>query len=770
MVRFIPTFRTIYVIFTLILTFQTVPATGEILTIEEDFSSTLRRDNLMTSAVWDTLSLNVHLHSQVLFSRGTMNTTSAYMSAMGPTHLFVADGTAGLRSLDISDPDNPTETDVIACDSTAKGVALSGEFAFVAVGSAGMQVIDVSDPAIMVDHGSFDHNDELRFVNAVAAAAPAVYLAESDSGMAVFDTSNPAEPIFIRHVDTGTWARDVHVSGNYLYVADDGLKIFDISNPFDPTLVSETPVDGTVLKITVSAGRAYIACGASGLFVFDISDPALPVEIRDINLWGTCQQASASDSGDIVFVAAGDQGLSVLDITDPLDIITLGIRDTVQMAMHTLFFNDLIYLANLSDGLKIFEINPDGLDPDLNLAQSKNLNDSDDPVSRINLTGAITDSVAFEVTADGGITWHYVELDGEWFEFPVAGSDIRWRASLAVTESSPVFGPAIFSLSVSMDRLASFGTISSVSDVPHDSGLQVRLRWQASRHDFAEGEYQITEYSIYRRFDGSAANVNKANQPSTPYPPGNWDFLTTIPADMESQYSAVVSTLADSNSTDNNWAAFFIRTRTSVQGVFFDSPPDSGYSVNNLQPAPPTGWVVDYSPPEGTQLSWNPPGNPQFAHFRLYRSSMPNTPVQPATLFDVTTETSYFDETNTQWYYQLTLVTMDGLESLPANLYLSGVGDAPSVFAMGPNAPNPFNPATIMNFVTGSSNKPVHLDIFDARGRKIRSFLGVSLVAGQHQVRWDGKDNTGRNCASGVYHAQLRQGIQQQVLKMTLVR
>ena len=89
---------------------------------------------------------------------------------------------------------------------------------------------------------------------------------------------------------------------------------------------------------------------------------------------------------------------------------------------------------------------------------------------------------------------------------------------------------------------------------------------------------------------------------------------------------------------------------------------------------------------------------------------------------------------------------------------------------MRPNAPNPFNPSTIMNFVTGSSSELVHLEIYDARGHKIRSFLGVPLAAGQHQVRWDGKDNTGRNCASGVYPARLRQGGQQQVMKMTLVR
>ncbi len=770
MARFIPTFRPFCLIFMLMLGAIAGPVTGEILTIDEDFSSTSNRDHLMTTADWDTLSLNVHLHSQILFSRGELNTTSAYMSVLGPTHLFLADGTAGLRSIDLSNPDNPISTDVIACASTAKGVALSGDHVFVAVGGAGMQVIDVSNPADLLDRGSFDNDNDLAFINAVAVYEPAVYLAESNAGVAVFNINDPTQPVFVSHVNSGTWARDVHVSGNHLYVADEGLKIFDLSNPLNPTLVSETPVTGTALRITVSGGRAFVSCGASGLFIFDINDPANPIEIGAIDEWDSCQHASATASGDTVFVAAGDEGLYVLDATDPASIDILDSRDTVQMALHVLHHNNLIHLANLSAGLKIYEINSGGFDPLNNRAQSKNLNDTDDPVSRVSLTAAFTDSMSFEVTVDGGDTWHSVDPEGDWFEFPDAGTDVRWRALLVETESSPVVGPACYHLSLSMERLASFGTITSVSDIPNDSGLQVRLSWQASRHDIQGGEYQITEYSIYRRYDGTAQNINKANQPSAPYPPGQWDFVTTIPADMENHYAAVVPTLADSNSTGINWTAFFVRTRTSVQGEFFDSPPDSGYSVNNLQPAPPTGWVVDYSPPEGTQLSWDPAANPQFAHFRIYRSAQPDTPIQPGTLFAVTTETSYFDETSTYWYYQLTLVTLDGNESLPASAHLSDVGNSPTVFQMLPNAPNPFNPATILNFVTGPENGPVHLDIFDARGRKIRSFLGISLAAGQHQVRWDGRDNAGRNCASGVYHARLRQGHHSQVMKMTLVR
>jgi hypothetical protein len=739
---------------------------GEIFTIDEDFSNTARRDSALTSAFWDTMALNVHLRSQILFSRGDLNTTSAYTSVRGPSHLFLADGTAGLRSIDLNDPDNPLSVDSVDCIDQAKGVALSGDHAFVAAGSAGLQVIDISNPAAMIDGGYFDNGGDLNYLNAVAVSNPAVYLAESGLGVAVFNITNPAQPVFVRHVDTGTWARDVFVSGNQLLVVDENLVIFDLSDPLDPVQVSQTPVIGTALRVSVSGSRAFVACGTSGLQIFDISDATEPVAIGSLDVWDSCQHAVATAGGDTVFVAASSQGLSLLDATDPAAMSVLGSRDTITPALHVTYHDSLIHLANGSNGLKVFEIDPFGLDPENNRAQSTNLNDSGDPVSRISLSASVSDSVFFEVTANGGANWFALEPGSGWFEFPTAGTDVRWRAFLTETAGSPTGGPACHGLTLTMDRLASHAVISSVTDVPADTGLQVRLAWFASRHDATGADYQVTEYSIYRRFQDDDA---KSSQPSAPYPPGQWDFVTTVPADMESEYATVVPTLADSNQAGIFWSVYFVRTRTSAPGVFFDSPPDSGFSVNNLQPAAPTGFMVDYSPTDGTQLNWNPTLEPRFAHFRLYRSLQPNSPVGPATLFAVTTDTEHFDTTATIWHYQLTQVTLDGQESQPAG-QLSALPDHSAKLRLLPNTPNPFNPNTLITFLVAETSSPVFLEIFDARGHKTRTLLDHSLSEGWHTANWNGKDDAGRTCASGVYHARLRQGQRRQIMKMTLVR
>ncbi|MCP3869439.1 MAG: hypothetical protein GY703_15310, partial [Gammaproteobacteria bacterium] len=555
------------------------------------------------------------------------------------------------------------------------------------------------------------------------------------------------------------------------FVSDNNLLIFDLTDPLDPSLTSDTPIDGTALKTSFAGDRAFVACGASGLQIFDISNLLSPSLLGQISEWSNCRHATATTSGDTVYAAVDTEGLTILEVSDPENYDILDTRSTVGPAFHGVLQDGLIYLSTGSEGLRIYEFDPIGLNSDDNQAQSIDLYTDDDPVARVALTAAYSDSIAFQVTVNGGTTWHSIIPEDGFFQFPETGTDVRWRANLVATEAGGESGPILDMVRLSLDRLSSYGSISSVEDIANDDGREVRLSWQASRHDAQGGEHTITEYSIYRRYDGAAQSASaKSRQPGAPYPPGQWDYLSTVPADFESQYSLVVPTLADSNSTGTNWTAFFVRTRTTVHGVFFDSPPDSGYSLNNLQPAAPTGWFVDYSPANGTQLDWNPSDDPQFAHFRVYRSLVQDTPVQPGTLFAVTTESDYFDETESHWYYQLTQVTHEGHESQPAHLGLSDAPQSSSKLHLMRNVPNPFNPITVLKFRLADDSLPVELDIFDVRGKRVRTFTAMDLPVGVHQIRWDGRDSAGRGCASGVYQARLRQGQEQQDIKMMLVR
>ena len=59
-----------------------------------------------------------------------------------------------------------------------------------------------------------------------------------------------------------------------------------------------------------------------------------------------------------------------------------------------------------------------------------------------------------------------------------------------------------------------------------------------------------------------------------------------------------------------------------------------------------------------------------------------------------------------------------------------------------------------MHFATTRSDF-VRLQLFDVRGRLIRSLVERWVPAGDHTPTWDGRDEHGRPVASGAYMARL---------------
>lgn len=101
----------------------------------------------------------------------------------------------------------------------------------------------------------------------------------------------------------------------------------------------------------------------------------------------------------------------------------------------------------------------------------------------------------------------------------------------------------------------------------------------------------------------------------------------------------------------------------------------------------------------------------------------------------------------------------------------SPVADAPARGAawLAGNAPNPFNPRTTINFGLAAPGR-ARLDIFDVRGRLVRTLLDADLAAGDHAVTWDGCDDQGRGAASGSYFCRLAAGGVERRSTLQLVR
>lgn len=70
------------------------------------------------------------------------------------------------------------------------------------------------------------------------------------------------------------------------------------------------------------------------------------------------------------------------------------------------------------------------------------------------------------------------------------------------------------------------------------------------------------------------------------------------------------------------------------------------------------------------------------------------------------------------------------------------------------NFPNPFSPETQIGFDLPSAGR-AEIRIYDARGRLVRTLVNENRPAGRQSVKWDGRDASGREVASGVYFYSL---------------
>jgi hypothetical protein len=80
-------------------------------------------------------------------------------------------------------------------------------------------------------------------------------------------------------------------------------------------------------------------------------------------------------------------------------------------------------------------------------------------------------------------------------------------------------------------------------------------------------------------------------------------------------------------------------------------------------------------------------------------------------------------------------------------------GQAEVVF-LRQNAPNPFNPATVITYQLKES-RAVRLAIYDATGHLVKLLTDEVEPVGDHAVTWDGRDVRGFESPSGVYTYQL---------------
>jgi hypothetical protein len=708
----------------------------------------------------------------------------------------------GLHIVDISDHDAPTVLGIYNDGSPSYSVAVALPYAFV-TGYTYFNVLDVSDPANPTAVGSYTG---FTYATDITNAGDLLYVVDENS-FDILDIQDPVNPAFLGSCTIPALGEKISLAGDRAYLANwvNGFRVIDTSDPTNPTVIGSSSTLHDAMWVDVAGDHAYLANYGQGLQVFDVTLTS-PQSIGQLATSDVTTNVTVL--GDHAFLSERDGGLRVVDISDPANPATLwGGGGSVYLGGLVLAGDH--GFASTSAGLQAIQLFSRGLfDLTANRGQSLAVDGEDEILRRIRMDTAQNDSITLEVTTDGGGHWQEIIRNGQWLQITSPGSDLRWRSTHYYRGSE--LNPACTELTLSW--LFDFPLIDSITDVPDDQGGQVRIRFTRSSLDFVdEVTYPIATYNVWRRVDepalrqavtalaqateaaGSVAedarsvpgfplcrwqdrmfHIAPASPSTNDLPPGTWEVLTGFAAAQQEQYLVPVATHADSSGSGVPYTVYCITAHTTSPAVWYASLPDSGYSVDNIQPAVPTGFAVAYAA-SGNHLSWNPCPDLDFQYFRVYRGTAPDFVPTPANLVHTTIATEWYDLAANPWthHYKIAAVDHVGNESDPAapeTTTAVGAEPVPDRFALNAIVPNPFNPSTTIHFAVPATGGEVTLEIFDTRGRLVRSLLQERIPPGRHAVVWRGRDQADRPVATGVYFCRLQAPGYEKTLKMLMVQ
>jgi hypothetical protein len=106
----------------------------------------------------------------------------------------------------------------------------------------------------------------------------------------------------------------------------------------------------------------------------------------------------------------------------------------------------------------------------------------------------------------------------------------------------------------------------------------------------------------------------------------------------------------------------------------------------------------------------------------------------------------------------------------PPDTTPTGVDAVPLRNELSQAYPNPSNPVTMISYAVTDAG-PVSIRVFNAAGRVVRTLLEEELPEGRAgTVLWDGRDDRGERCASGVYFYRIESEGFRDTRKMVLLK
>lgn len=245
-------------------------------------------------------------------------------------------GAAGvLYSLDISDPKNPKQVGSVTFPGSVRQVTVCNGKAVVSGRDTGVWIFDVSDPANM---SLITRYDGIELSTGIDMAGDCIFVGERQTGVEFVDARDLSKPQHIRVIKTPE-SQTVFYQNGYLYSGEwsaGQVSIFNAKDMSNIQLVKTINLQGYGDGLWVTGDRLYASTGhhhknhapkvqdgdGHGVEIWDVSNPENPVFISrvefDIFYISGADWWLVRPSGDGKTLFCGDvfNGLYVVDITN----------------------------------------------------------------------------------------------------------------------------------------------------------------------------------------------------------------------------------------------------------------------------------------------------------------------------------------------------------------------------------------------------------------------------------------------------------------------
>ena len=664
---------------------------------------------------------------------------------------------------DLSNPELISELNIIG---SPKHFVINNDFLFISTYIGGYEVgcfiiVDISDinyPTIIYEYYTYSSNGyyypkKAEIINGYA------YVDYYDpitwqSRFLIFDVSDPINTILLGILPHSMEVLDFDVVNNLCYLFGWGQGdciVLDISDPTNPFILTTYSNLESFYAVEIIENLAY-CCSGLDFRIYDFSDPYNIYLISELD--GIYNSKSIYIDQNRAFIAAGSKGMLVIDVSDIENPSLLDVYDsnnsTNQSAIYVTVSDNIAYLTDTSsDGFLFIDISDNH---NTNLIGNLDYYYFNNSVSisenlLVTVEQAGQDSIYFyDITNPGNPILLYSHCPFPGLYLGTLRTNDQYAFVYFRGDDNKL---AIYNISDPQNIYQ-----SGECDIDYSSYIYDIV--QKDSYLFIGGNYGLLVYEL----DNNGNPTFNSNFP---------DFASSI-IDIKDDIACIfhsdglafldVSTSPINPTLLSVWPTpDYVRSINIEDNIVFLLIMNIGVFIVDISDI--------YSPILLSTIT--PHVYPEIVRNLVLKNNkltISDLNWNELIVYDITDLTNPLIEKTLSWNLKSVDFDVFGNYIISSNktygLSILDTNDntiienylTPNSNNFLTNFPNPFNPATTIEFSIQNDSK-VELTIYNIKGQKVKILISNEIAKGDHSVFWNGDDELGNPVSSGIYFYKL---------------